>query len=686
MNQEQIHHVTAHDEKWVPTKKRVKISTTNVRLDTIVPQKEETFQVIINVIKKSTCYKAFTISAEVSEIFMQHFCYTIKKILDICLRVQGVDFTEVSDDETTLTFLLDLGYKSLLYKPPRDKAIRVLSNVFIKCSTGLIPPKKSRGKWSQGKKTANTSKADVDVSEESDSKPARKQTSSRRVIKKKATISVDDNIILEPDVALQLGKSINLTEAAEEEATRQVHATHARLMTESFPKPAKRRPLDIAFRNTSNVLKKMSPDLSQKLKGNQTLIIEEQLVANTMKALKERVPDEEKVTFEAKSDVILDWGSEKESEYFKEGNDDENIKWVDTNEEEEKNDDDDDKKMTNAEDADTGNSDEEITDTGKSPSVLIVPVFMIFEPSVLTPIPETPSVASVTTLLPAPFVFTMSPILLQITTPIPIAPITTKAPLLTTIPDPLHVIIQRVSVLEKDVQELKEADNTITLSASLKSEIPSVVNSFFRSSMGDALQKNALEKTPLHVAQSSSQALSSLKAAESLSEYELKMILFDKIDKSRSYLTHDKHQDLFDALLNSILLVDVVARGQADPEKVLRKRDRNNKDPSAGPNQGKMTKRSRTKESEPSKKSSTSKESSKGKSPVKTSKSGKFVTAKELVEEPAFKMASDDIEQTIDDVANDADQPPDDSTQTKDKDLKKYWFKQPPRPPTPDQE
>ncbi|GJR05064.1 ribonuclease H-like domain-containing protein [Tanacetum coccineum] len=81
-----------------------------------------------------------------------------------------------------------------------------------------------------------------------------------------------------------------------------------------------------------------------------------------------------------------------------------------------------------------------------------------------------------------------------------------------------------------------------------------------------SMVKNALEKTPLLVAQSSSQALPSLKAAESLSEYKLKRILFEKMDKSRSYLTHDKHQVLFDALLNSILLDDDVARVQADPE------------------------------------------------------------------------------------------------------------------------
>nr|GEY48148.1 hypothetical protein [Tanacetum cinerariifolium] len=75
----------------------------------------------------------------VLEILMQQFWYTIKKvqdtdsyeillankkctvnaevfmtILDICLRVKGEDFTNVLDDETALTFLIDLGYKGQL--------------------------------------------------------------------------------------------------------------------------------------------------------------------------------------------------------------------------------------------------------------------------------------------------------------------------------------------------------------------------------------------------------------------------------------------------------------------------------------------------------------------------------------------------------------------------------------------
>ncbi|GKF29298.1 hypothetical protein Tco_0095640, partial [Tanacetum coccineum] len=217
-------------------------------------------------------------------------------------------------------------------------------------------------------------------------------------------------------------KSISLTKAAEEEAARQVHATHERIVIESNPKPARRRPSGIAFRNTFGVSKKMSHDLSQKLKDVQTLTPEEQLAADTMEALKASrkssrshphvggssegtgvspgVPDE--------STIILKTSSEGTGTKLGVPNEEK----VDTDEEEEKNDDDDDKsidlektddeetndefvhseenvqdddeetddelvhadeqvnddedeEMTNTEDADTGNGDEEITYTAK---------------------------------------------------------------------------------------------------------------------------------------------------------------------------------------------------------------------------------------------------------------------------------------------------------------------------------
>ncbi|GJT94001.1 hypothetical protein Tco_1082846 [Tanacetum coccineum] len=88
-------------------------------------------------------------------------------------------------------------------------------------STGQIPPKKSRGKGSQWKKTADLTEESVDVSDKSELEPLiKRKTSSRRVLKKKATISFDDNIVPEPDIALELGKSISLTKAEEEAAAR----------------------------------------------------------------------------------------------------------------------------------------------------------------------------------------------------------------------------------------------------------------------------------------------------------------------------------------------------------------------------------------------------------------------------------------------------------------------------------
>ncbi|GKC10768.1 hypothetical protein Tco_1007550 [Tanacetum coccineum] len=191
-------------------------------LETTVPQKEDTFQVVIDLVKNSSCFKAFTISADVPEIFMQQFCYSIKKvqgtdshefllakkkcmvnadvfrtILDICLRVEGVNFTNVPDDDTTLAFLIKLGYKGT-----------------------------------------------VDVSEESELEPesVKRKTYSKRRVKKKVILSVDDNIISDdPDTALELGKSINQTEAKEVEAARQVHAAHARIVTESVPESSKKK-------------------------------------------------------------------------------------------------------------------------------------------------------------------------------------------------------------------------------------------------------------------------------------------------------------------------------------------------------------------------------------------------------------------------------------------------------------
>ncbi|GKE82460.1 hypothetical protein Tco_1552460, partial [Tanacetum coccineum] len=107
---------------------------------------------------------------------------------------------------------------------------------------GQIPPKKSRGKGSQGKKSADPTEESVNVSDESEPEP---------LIKRK-------------------------TSTEKEAAARQVHATHARIVSESVPEPARRKQLDIVISETT-----------QKLKGIQTLTPAEQEAANVMKVLKD---------------------------------------------------------------------------------------------------------------------------------------------------------------------------------------------------------------------------------------------------------------------------------------------------------------------------------------------------------------------------------------------------------------
>ncbi|GJY26690.1 hypothetical protein Tco_0401416 [Tanacetum coccineum] len=148
-----------------------------------------------------------------------------------------------------------------------------------------------------------------------------------------------------------------------------------------------------------------------------------------------------------------------------------------------------------------------------------------------------------------------------------------------------------------------------------------------------------------------------------------------------------------EAEINSLLDIQIQQDDphiQQEPFHVVKERvsgDDQNEDPSAGSNQGKKTQKRRVNESESSKKTSTATESSKGKSSARTSKFGKSATAKESVEEPIFEVASDDVEQTLDDKVGDVGQPPHtnaDETQVDaaSKIPKKDWFKKASRPET----
>ncbi|GJW95081.1 hypothetical protein Tco_0174753 [Tanacetum coccineum] len=90
-----------------------------------------------------------------------------------------------------------------------------------------------------------------------------------------------------------------------------------------------------------------------------------------------------------------------------------------------------------------------------------------------------------------------------------------------------------------------------------------------------------------------------------------------------------------------------------------------------------------TKDSESSKKLSTTKETPKGKAPSKGSKTGKSALAKEPIKEPIAEVVMDDAS---DDVVHDDDQPQNALKPKTTKTPNPNWFKQSPRPPTPDLE
>ncbi|GKE75510.1 hypothetical protein Tco_1537551, partial [Tanacetum coccineum] len=335
----------------------------------------------------------------------------------------------------------------------------------------------------------------------------KRKTSSKRRVKKKVTLSVDDNIISSDlDTTLELGKSISKTEAEEAEAARQVNATHARIETESVPESTKRRKSG-----------KVTSDPPKKLKGTRG--------SSEGTGTIPRVPDESTVVSATSSEGIESEYSEEdklddEEKDDKEGN-------ADDEDDETKSDEDDiykykirvrkdeDEEMLNAEDED---SDKEVTDAVKADaektsevkddakktelpltssslsvssgleiSFLNFLLIRLYSHSSI----KSPSIATVTTL-PPPFVSTTPSVPQKTKTLIPTPTIITDAPIITTADyefDTLSVVQLRVAKLEKDVSKFKKIDLSPEALAALKTQVPSVVDNYLGSKVRDVFQK-----------------------------------------------------------------------------------------------------------------------------------------------------------------------------------------------------
>nr|GEU63213.1 hypothetical protein [Tanacetum cinerariifolium] len=532
--------------------------------------------------------------------------------------------------------------------------------MFIKYLTNQIPPKKSRWKGLKGKKTAEESQETVDVSEESElePEPAKKKTSSKRRVKKKVTLSADDNIISDdPDAALELAKNWSKLGVLDESTI--VSATSS--------------------------------------EGTGT---------------KPGVLDKDK--YITKENVILEWGDEQDSKFYDDDNDDVEKDDTDGDADDKGDDhvidtqdgDDEDvetesdemifiseEKVTDATKEEAKNTSEVKDDTKKfelPPSGSSLSVSLGFGDQFLK-LPSDSSLIStvkgstdtnVSSLLDIPIrqdtPSPMTPIFLtikQTPTPILTQPITTDAPTITTaIPesDALSTVELRVAKLEKDVLELKTVDHSFKALTKHKADL---IHKYSLQHLPELTKKpiptakQESERSPSNIlkikkeqAKSQKNLHFTIKSTDkvALEDYDLKSSLYQSMHANKSFNKNPANHQLSHALIEALIKDENAMDKEVDDTVKDHKRkhddkDDDDEDPPAGPNQGKKTKRRRTKESESSKKSSSTKETPKGKTLTKGS-----------------KTAHDD-------------NPPQDTSEPKTrKTLNPDWFNQPLRPFTPD--
>ncbi|GJU95179.1 hypothetical protein Tco_1319935 [Tanacetum coccineum] len=338
----------------------------------------------------------------------------------------------------------------------------------------------------------------------------------------------------------------------------------------------------------------------------------------------------------------------------------------------------------------------------QTPPLLNIPVTVILETSTTTAVTVPPPIPPIT---PLP----------QLSTPTP-TPSTTPTPR-PNLPDFSSVFAfnKRVSNLEKELTELKQADHSVLLLATIKSQIPAMVDDHLDTRIGDSIQDafqsyttefgkkaqaerkryiDLVEKSVKDIisnestitesledvvlAKSSSQLESTYEAASSLTEFELKKILIDKMKRSQLNLTADEHKELYKALVKSYNvnkdLFEVY--GKAVSLKKGHKDKYKDEDPTAGSDQG-MKRRKTSKDVESSKgsrsKESKSTSSSKGTTHSQPTSFGKSAQA----EEPSHTVDESKVLQNQGQDMGTTDDQPDVKAVSK-----QDWFKQPERPPT----
>ncbi|GJV36611.1 hypothetical protein Tco_1409088 [Tanacetum coccineum] len=151
---------TTLDNALVSPDDRLKIGKCNMRIILTMTEKEPTYQVVLNALTLSPCYLTFLITADVLEIYMQQFWFTISKIKDSSSYKFQLDKKKCRIDVEFFRDILQICPRlpnQEFDEPPFDEEIMHDSpayKTYLVFSIGVATPKKSR-KW---KKPASPSK------------------------------------------------------------------------------------------------------------------------------------------------------------------------------------------------------------------------------------------------------------------------------------------------------------------------------------------------------------------------------------------------------------------------------------------------------------------------------------------------------------------------------------------------
>ncbi|GJT71669.1 hypothetical protein Tco_1030955 [Tanacetum coccineum] len=346
-----------------------------------------------------------------------------------------------------------------------------------------------------------------DDSEESEPEPepAKKKTSCKRRVKKKVTLSADDNIIFDdPDAALELAKSICQTETKEAKATRKVPMRHQHTPSAPKSKPATSKTklkgarlsytpqrIRVCFRHFTKLLRKVRrQSKTTSTRGS-----------NEGTSSKPGVPDESTVVSDTSSEGTgAKPGVPDKDKDITEGKDD---KDGDV-------DDEGDDHVTDIAKEEAEKTLEAIDDTKKtelpssSSSLFVSSCFgdqflkLSSDSSLVSIIKDSADTDVISTDVPSPQVTPIFSSIQQTPTPIPTQPITTDALTIITAvheSDAISAVKLRVAKLEKDMSKLKTIDHSSEALVVLQSQVPTIIDSYLDTKVGDVFHKELQKYT-----------------------------------------------------------------------------------------------------------------------------------------------------------------------------------------------